>query len=311
MGNVLISLTSVVWSQVSAAARWGSHVGLLKTVKLNSRVISVGNIQVGGAGKTPLVAQISNEGIARGLKVCILLRGYKSEWENQGGILAPGGQKIHTRLCGDEAALLHDLSPRAYVGVGANRLQQYQAILNLAQTKMDLVILDDGFQNWQIQKDLEIVAVTSAKPSEILFRDQSKALKHAQLLVWTKGKERPVTFGRPLVCIKYRLPTSPGNDPIWLVTGIADGQFAYSLALQSGYNVIRYLSFGDHAPYDLATVRGLMKQAAAVRCKVALTGKDWVKWRDLGIPETDVIVLEPELVFEEGRDTWSRLLWSE
>jgi len=207
--------------------------------------------------------------------------------------------------------LLHELSPHAYVGVGANRTKQFNAVLEKAQSKIDLVILDDGFQNWKIKKDLEIVALTSAKPSEILFRDGYKALRHAQLVVWTKGKERPDSLNKPMVCIKYRLPPSLAPDPTWLVTGVADGQFAYSLALESGYNITRYLSFGDHALYDRATIDRILKQSLAVNCRIALTGKDWVKWKDLGVPRSEVMVLEPELVFEEGREIWSRILWGD
>ncbi len=306
-----MSLVSTIWSTVSGVKRGAARAGIFKSAKLDARVISVGNIQVGGAGKTPLVAQIAREGNDRGLRVCILSRGYKSPWEASGGVLLPGQVRANAYESGDEPALLHELCPHAYIGVGANRVQQYQAILEKAHQKMDLVILDDGFQNWQIHKDVEIVALTSAKSKQTIFRDNPTSLKYADLVVWTKGETQPNTLGKPFVRVRYKLPRPAGKVPLWLITGIADGQFAYSLALQSGYQVMRYMSYGDHASYDLSLVQSLLKKANAVHCKVALTGKDWVKWRDLGISLDQVTVLEPELVFEQGKELWSRILWEE
>ena len=75
--TLLRRLASALWSFGSALARGLASRGiLLKPVRLGVRVISVGNLQAGGAGKTPLVAHIAGEALARGLKVCILCRGY-------------------------------------------------------------------------------------------------------------------------------------------------------------------------------------------------------------------------------------------
>ncbi len=309
--GTIMGLASTLWSTVSGVTREAARAGILKSVKLDSRVISVGNIQVGGAGKTPLVAQIAREAEERNLKVCILSRGYKGKWESEGGILFPEDGHVRASLSGDEPALLHELCPRAYIGVGANRIRQYYAILKKIQTKIDLVILDDGFQNWKIQKDLEIIALTSAKSRQVLFRDAFSALKYADLVVWTKGETCPNSGGKPVVRVRYQLPRAEGLDPLWLVTGIADGQFAYSLALQSGYQISRYMYFADHASYDKAGVERLLHQASQVRCKIAVTGKDWVKWRDLGVSAERVVVFEPELIFESGKEIWSRILWDE
>jgi tetraacyldisaccharide 4'-kinase len=306
-----MNLASTLWSGVSGVTRGAARTGLLKSVKLGPRVISVGNIQVGGAGKTPIVAQIAREAHQRGLKICILSRGYKGEWEATGGILGPEDRPARASQSGDEPALLHELCPWAYIGIGANRIRQYETLLKKFQTQFDLILLDDGFQNWRIQKDLEIVALTSARPNQVIFRDSPKALKYADLLVWTKGEVCPNAYGKPMVRIKYQLPRASSKQPLWLITGIADGQTAYTLAMMSGYQIRRYIFYGDHARYDHSKIALLMKQATAAGCKIALTGKDWMKWRDFNVSSSEIVVLEPELVFEEGRDLWSQMLWRE
>ena len=314
---------SLIWSSASGILRFLKHRNLLNLKKLDSRVISVGNLQVGGSGKTPLVACIAREAAERGLKVCILCRGYRSQWEKSGGVLFPKEPAVHSQLCGDEAALLHDLCPDAYIGVGADRFLQFQKVLEKAKVRIDLVILDDGFQNWRLHKDLEIIALTAKRPWEVLFRDFKGALRDADLCVWTKGSSLPAGYfihfekmNKPWVKVNYVLSQSSSSrelqkESLWLITGIADGASALSLALQSGYSIVNHIVFQDHAHYSKEKMTQLLNDAAQSQCTIVLTGKDWVKWRDFGVSKDKVIVLEPELIFEKGRHHWLRLLWAE
>jgi tetraacyldisaccharide 4'-kinase len=294
---------------LSALARKASHAGILKKEKLDARVISVGNLQVGGAGKTPLVAQIAREAAERGLQTCILTRGYKSKWETAGGVLAPGQSGVSAEDCGDEPALLHDLCPLAYIVVGAERTKQYEKVKREHALQFDLVILDDGLQHWKIHRDLDVVALTSACPGRVLFRDSVHALKDQDLLVWTKGIEKPDTAGRPYVRIKYQIDSPKNNRPLWLITGVADGNSVYDLVQRAGYAIEKHIQLPDHFQYSRESVQSFYTQAQKVDCGVALTGKDWVKWRDLGVAQSDVVILEPKLVFAEGRELWLQKLW--
>ncbi len=88
MRAIGVWILSILWSSASELINLLLKVGVLKGVSLGCRVMSVGNIQAGGSGKTPLVIQIAKEAVAKGLKVCILSRGYKSEWERTGGFQA-------------------------------------------------------------------------------------------------------------------------------------------------------------------------------------------------------------------------------
>jgi tetraacyldisaccharide-1-P 4'-kinase len=96
---------------------------------------------------------------------------------------------------------------------------------------------------------------------------------------------------------------------VWLVTGVAQGKSVLELARASGYQVLKHVPFPDHARYIEPVVRGILAGAKQAGAAVAVTGKDWVKWRDLGVSPDEVRVLEPELAFEEGRELWNQKLW--
>lgn len=284
--------------------------GWLEGAELDAPVISVGNIQAGGAGKTPLVAQIAREADERFKVACILSRGYGGEWETRGGVISPG-DALHDPLeCGDEPALLHELCPKAWIGIGADRAKSYLGIKNKLGAAPDIVILDDGFQHWKIKKTVEIVAVTSASAEQQIFRDTLESLSRAHLVVWTKGDRRPeIPAGVPLARVRFKLRTGDIQRKYWLVTGIAGGGEAVESARSAGYEILKHIEFADHARYGLPGVSEILAQARAAGCAIALTGKDWVKWRALGIARDEVEVLEPEVIFEEGRENWNRVLW--
>jgi tetraacyldisaccharide 4'-kinase len=234
-------------------------------------------------------------------------------------VLLPGGEAApDAALYGDEAALLHGLAPQAVIAVGADRVRQFERARLAAREQgleIGLAILDDGFQHWKVQKDVEIVALTSHGPGEVPHRDGLAALDRADLLVWTKGRSRPpLPDGKPWAQVRYRLATPSSDHRLWLVTGVADADDVERLAREAGYRIERHVSFPDHARYAEPMVRDLIESARKAGAGIALTGKDWVKWRGFaGVRESSgpglVTVLEPELEWREGRENWNRVLW--
>jgi tetraacyldisaccharide 4'-kinase len=81
MNSLSIWLLSAIWSNVNWIMRLALKLKILRSEKLDSYVVSIGNIQAGGAGKTPIVAFIANHAAKKGGSVCILCRGYGAEWE--------------------------------------------------------------------------------------------------------------------------------------------------------------------------------------------------------------------------------------
>ena len=302
----LIGSASFLWSTVNKFAR--KRAFSRDPVRLPARVVSVGNIQVGGAGKTPVVVAIARKAIERGLWVCILSRGYRSEWESKGGIIQPHLENIDPKVCGDEPALLHWLVPEATIAVGADRLTQFKVATQTR--KFDLVILDDGFQNWKIHKDCDIVLLTSKTNKEVVFRESESALQFADFLLWTKGALKPVHIDRPLMKVSLVSALVKGSvrGPIILVTGVGDSRAVKQAIEATGVRVAEHDCRPDHYAFSETDVKALLSRAKENSLQLALTGKDWVKWRSY--TTEDVIVFESQLAFSslsEEELFWSRV----
>ena len=104
-----------------------------------------------GAGKTPLVARIAHRGGGARTQSLHSLPGLRRRVGSpQAGLIVPGERAPAAEVCGDEAALLHDLAGDAVIGVGADRIKQFERARSSRGGLPDLVVLDDGFQHWRI-----------------------------------------------------------------------------------------------------------------------------------------------------------------
>ena len=138
-------------------------------------VISVGNITVGGAGKTPLVIWLARKLQDKGFKSIILTRGYM-----------PNSSKVS-----DEVDMLNEQLPYIPVLAGGNRVANIREAENVLP--VDLYICDDAFQHWPLRRDLNIVAIDAGNPfgngyllPAGILREPVSALKRAHILVLTK-----------------------------------------------------------------------------------------------------------------------------
>ena len=132
--------------------------GIKKRYKLPCTVISIGNITVGGTGKTP-TAQLAAQIIKNlGYRVVILNRGYRSNWNKDIGVVSNGHQIFMTaNEAGDEAYLMAKTLPEIPVVIGRNRaITGEYAVKKLGA---EVIIMDDGYQHWQLERDLDVVLV--------------------------------------------------------------------------------------------------------------------------------------------------------
>lgn len=302
---------SFVWSKVNQTARFAVRQGWVETTRLPVRVIGVGNLQAGGSGKTPLVIEIARQALARGLRVCILTRGYRSYWEEHGGVLRPHDPRPDPSLCGDEAALIHEQVPEAWIGVGADRVAQFVNVSREADGAIDLVILDDGLQHWKIEKDLNVVALTDADFGDRLFRESFEVLKPEDLLVLTKGSAFPAVLPEQgnRVEIEYTYPASPNAGPYLFACGLGDPERARSALIQGGYDILTSITFADHHAYSKKEIEALLEKAALMKARVLVTGKDAVKWYAQGIAPERFEVAEPTIRVRSGEALWNARLW--
>ncbi len=156
--------------------------GLLKTSTLAQPVICVGNITLGGVGKTPLVIKISQYLKSKGILNAVLTRGYMAS-RKEG--LQEG------ELFSDEAILMQQTLSDIPVLVGANRYALAQSLME--RSMVDVFILDDGYQHWKLKKNLNIVAIDATNPfgngylvPRGILREPLSHLKRAHVFVITK-----------------------------------------------------------------------------------------------------------------------------
>ena len=169
---------AVVWLRARLYAR-----GWLKQRRLNAVVISVGNITVGGTGKTPMVIWLAERFLAEGRRVAILSRGYRGSDGTS-----------------DEVELMKErLQGRALFGVGKNRFAEGQ---RLESRGVEIFLLDDGFQHLRLARDVDIVLVDATRPlrEEWLLpagrlREPVSAVNRADVVVFTRTNHATSVWG--------------------------------------------------------------------------------------------------------------------
>lgn len=193
MKNLLTPL-SWLYGAVSGARVKLYEKGVFKSFDLKVPTISIGNITVGGTGKTPLVAFVARVLAENGEKVCILTRGYKRENESE-RVLVSDGEKVlvSAKQSGDEPLeLAQKLLGKAAVIADANRFRAGNwALENLDPT---VFVLDDAFQHLKVKRDLDIVCVDATNPfgNENLLpagilREPLQHLNRADVIIITRA----------------------------------------------------------------------------------------------------------------------------
>ncbi|UCF90713.1 MAG: tetraacyldisaccharide 4'-kinase [Desulfobacterales bacterium] len=136
---------------------------ILASHKLPCKVISIGNITVGGTGKTPMTIDIAQRLKRLGYKVAVISRGYKGRLEKKGGIVSDGQRILEGPVAaGDEPYMMAAQLRNIPVVVGAHRLAAGRRALHEFQP--DVVVLDDAFQHLQLARDVDLVLLDHARP---------------------------------------------------------------------------------------------------------------------------------------------------
>jgi tetraacyldisaccharide 4'-kinase len=189
--NPLLQILSAAFRQGVALRHLAYRRGWLKTQRLNRPVVSVGNLSVGGTGKTPLVILMAETLLAGGHRPCILTRGYGRRGKGI-IVLEPGPERrADPRQVGDEPALLARALPDVPIIVCRNR---YRAGIIVEQRFQPTVhLLDDGFQHLALYRDLNIVLLDVTRPPSDLallpagrLREPWSALQRAHWVILTR-----------------------------------------------------------------------------------------------------------------------------
>ncbi|MBO4780306.1 MAG: tetraacyldisaccharide 4'-kinase, partial [Selenomonadaceae bacterium] len=154
----VLYLGSLVYKWLVNLRLLGYDLGFSGKERLNCFVISLGNITVGGTGKTPTAQRLAKEIRDMGYRVVILNRGYRAKFYGEVGIVSDGESlKMDAAEAGDEAYMLAKHLPNVPVLIGARRAVSGQYAIE--KFGAEVVILDDGYQHWQVIRDLDILLI--------------------------------------------------------------------------------------------------------------------------------------------------------
>jgi len=319
-GGVLefLRLPALLFSALARLRGWLYDRGLLPVARVELPIISVGNLTVGGTGKTPMVALIARELAQRGRRVGLLSRGYKSGSANEN----------------DEARVLAELLPDVPHVQDADRVRGAH---ELARRGVDAIVLDDGFQHRRLGRDLDVVLVDATRPWGLpgepplaallprgFLREPRAALRRADLIVLTHVEALPADQverlastlrehapGCPLVRARHQpvglrvhdvnlggvgerleegLAYLDGRE-VALVSGIGNPTAFEETVRGLGARVIRHHVFPDHHAYTRADLEH------AASHPIVTTAKDAVKLLPLGCP---CIVVDVELALDDA-----------
>ncbi|MBI1925304.1 tetraacyldisaccharide 4'-kinase [Candidatus Poribacteria bacterium] len=342
--RALLTPLSWIYGSLVIARGWLYERRILKPKRLPCAVISVGNITVGGTGKTPTVIWIAKYMRDAGFRVAILLRGYRRQKRSSPIAVVSDGKEIllSTAESGDEAQMIAKVTPGVPVLVGKDR---YGAGLEaIRRWGVQVVILDDGFQYRQLARELDIVTVDGTQafgtgrllPAGTL-REPISALRRADAILLTRmdvvkarGDKAPTTVRATIEkyvkaeqigesCHQpttlYRLGTGEKiglsllkGQRALAVCGIGNpGAFADTLRRYEPQHV-ELLAFPDHhryTPSDLIVIRDRARLAGANM--IVITQKDEQKLLAFS-DELPILVLVIELVLTTGQESFKQQL---
>jgi tetraacyldisaccharide 4'-kinase len=273
--------------------------GIFKTYRLTRPVVSVGNLTVGGTGKTPLVIYIAEKLVERGWAPCILTRGYG---RSMGGAvaMAPGiHRSINPRQVGDEPALMARALLKVPIMVSAHRFRAG----HMAETRfaVDVHILDDGFQHWALARDVDIVTLdatedlaTAALLPAGRLREPRSALARADVIVLTRTEladpqghlesiarinPRAAVFQsslllHSLVDVESGVSYSAEdfrNRRVMAFCGIGNPRAFFSNLRKWGMDVVQEVAYRDHYSYGAGELRRLGTRARKANAEFLLT----------------------------------------
>jgi tetraacyldisaccharide 4'-kinase len=263
--------------------------------KVNAVVVSVGNIAVGGTGKTPIVRALAQE-MSKVVPTAILIRGYRSQIEKEASFLRlrwGEGLRSSAEVAGDEAILLAQGAPDCDVWVGSDRLANaHRAVAQGAR----FLILDDGMQYSPLKKDFEIAVVDCAEPlgrglflPEGPLRAFPKSLARADLVIaqrashvsHVEGVERQLGKYTPAPVIGGNIASEDGSwrgKKVGVVCAIGNPQRFIETLENAGCVIADALFLRDHSYFEEDVLKEFAQRCAEHGAEhLICTEKDFVK----------------------------------
>jgi len=248
--ETLLWPASVVYGIAGRVRGWFYRAGILRQRRLDGVVISVGNLTIGGTGKTPMVLYLAEHLLDGGKHVAVLTRGYRGFLKGSGGDGSAAGE---TGVVGegsiDEPALLRnrvgahpERLARFCVAVGADRVGRGREALAAG---FDWFLLDDGFQHFKLARDLDIVLIDSSNPfggGGLLpsgrLREAKSGLSRADMIVITRSAHAPA-----IEAMARRYSSAPIFYAMLRLDGIIRADEPGALVPESEWKALRFFAY--------------------------------------------------------------------
>ncbi len=285
-------------------------------VKAEVPVVCIGNVVIGGAGKTPTVELVCNLLREEFQNPNILTAGYGGYLKN----VVRVDPKLHSYLqVGDEALLSANVAP---TWIGRNRVNSSKAAVACGA---DVLVMDDGLQNNSLEKDLKILVIDSKQafgnghliPAGALRELPESGINKSDIALIIGGRNeelenriKSVKPSMPIFRAKMEVtaPVKVENNRVVGFCGLGYPAKFKKTLLECGYDLVDFVSFSDHHPYTITEIQKLINGAKSVDATLLTTMKDFVK-----IPavfRNEMSVIEIKLVPENDDfklDLYARL----
>jgi tetraacyldisaccharide 4'-kinase len=298
-------------------------------------VISIGNIVVGGTGKTPVTLMLAKEFYDE-FFIGILSRGYRSQAEKLPipVVLCKGeGPMQSASFCGDEPFLLAQNLPKAFVVVGRNR---HKASDIAARAGAQLLLLDDGMQHRRLARDFEVVVMDTIDlfgqghylPRGLL-REGVHSLSRANLIIlnhvidnslFEKSKAQVAKHSKALVVgtrmevvgiktFSGEIISSIAGKKVGIFCGIAHPEYFQKTVLQEGAEIVSSVFTSDHVCLDFSSLEKFALQCKQDGAEMLLcTEKDKVKIQDVSKLALPIAWIKMRLKLVEGIEEWNHFV---
>jgi tetraacyldisaccharide 4'-kinase len=290
-----------MYQTVTGTRNWMYDRGLFKEHPVAAKVISIGNLTVGGTGKTPVTLAVVDYLKKKNKSVGVISRGYKREDK---GVLEVDTSPAAGQKFGDEPALIKFLHPDIPVVVGERRVLAAQEVLS--KTSVDLLVCDDAFQHRSLRRDLNILLFDATEPLNnyrVMPVGRAResiqpALRRADVVVltkanfidpseleqrrkWIKDKTQKPLVEADWVFKGLRSHTGEIKDSLkdagLLVSGVAKPE-TIERTLNGKVKIVKHRKFGDHHRYTDLEVETILDEASAMQARwILTTGKDAMK----------------------------------
>jgi tetraacyldisaccharide 4'-kinase len=319
---------SLLFAVVVAIRGYAFRLGILRSVRISKPLIVVGNISVGGTGKTPLVIWITNELAQRGYRPAVITRGYRGESTTWPMRVSADSDP---RLAGDESVLIAQQTT-AIVVAGPDRVADAREAIACGA---NVVVSDDGLQHYRLARDFEIAVVDSARgfgngrllPAGPLREPVSRINSVNALAVTCRGDapERrdemahwnpilirsSVGAARSLITNESRALSQFKGTRVHAVAGIGNPRAFFAGLRTHGLEVVEH-PMRDHAALTAADIRFgdsapvFMTEKDAVKCRAFADERCWVVPLMLDVEGASALLTKLDIVIHRALDDSAR-----